>query len=46
MHMHKDAFFDTLPRVVKSLKPGGYFFLKTGVGEARNVDDRLSASIK
>ncbi len=26
MHMHKDAFFDTVPRVVKLLKPGGYFF--------------------
>lgn len=48
MHMHKDAFFDTLPKIVKSLKPGGYFYfsLKEGVGEARNVDGRLFSFYK
>lgn len=43
MHMRKSAFFYTLPKIIKSLKPGGsfYFSLKQGVGEARNDDGRL-----
>ncbi|WP_176814211.1 class I SAM-dependent methyltransferase [Pseudomonas sp. NFACC13-1] len=43
MHMHKSAFVVTLPKIVRSLKPGGHFYfsLKQGFGEARNADGRL-----
>ncbi|WP_196764436.1 class I SAM-dependent methyltransferase [Pseudomonas fluorescens] len=48
MHLCKPAFFDTLPKIVRSLKTGGhlYFSLKQGVGEARNTDGRLFSFYK
>lgn len=43
LHVKKSSFKNTLKVIIRSLKPGGYFYfsLKQGVGEIRAEDGRL-----